>query len=304
LSQSARVCPHCGAENPASAIVTICRQCLQSLDEAAEPEVSAVAEETAPAPTIDLPPAPDLSAWVHTEPRAPEAPKVVEREAALPRVGPPPRRAPMVTAAVTLGAPGCGWLFLGSTGLAFAILCVSCDLPKALFGIDTGWQVRMRGSGDPGPVHIFTGLFVLALVIVIRALARGVRAARLLAAGEAAEGTVKTVADTGMRINGRPIYRLTVEFRDTAGQQCEVHAKQGRTQPRTGQPALVFYDPKAPQSGVVLDSLAVPLEVDEAGNIRPANPGEGRRWIVIAVLAVLVPCLAYWLLWTFGPMAW
>jgi len=35
LRQGARVCPHCGAENPVSALVTLCRRCRRALDSAA-----------------------------------------------------------------------------------------------------------------------------------------------------------------------------------------------------------------------------------------------------------------------------
>jgi hypothetical protein len=59
-----RICPHCGAENPKSAIVTTCQNCLQPLGEAEEPaEEAAVATQ----PRRDV-----------AEPAPPPAPAAVE----------------------------------------------------------------------------------------------------------------------------------------------------------------------------------------------------------------------------------
>jgi len=109
------ICPHCGEENPPSAILTTCRKCLQPLDEAEPLE-----------PTIDLPPPPDFGQATVSAPR--------EARAATPAAAPPPEPSlpspsdvPQVLAPAPRGVPTTlrlqvlfggvvgqmGWFFLG-----------------------------------------------------------------------------------------------------------------------------------------------------------------------------------------------
>ncbi len=304
-----RICPHCGAENPQQAEVPRCVRCAQLLD------------DSVPPPTVDLPPAPDLSEWADARPKArkppgapPEAgldgqkPAVagVDHGSPLPEVGPPPRFIPLVLAGVTLGAPGCaGWFFLGMGSFALAIFWLSVDLPQLFFGVDTGWQIRVPSEGDDEVVWIFSGIFAVALVVVVCLLCRGFRAAYVLAVGEVAEGTLKSTVGTGSWIDKEAIYRVVVEFRDESGHQHEVQAnRRAATQPEPGRREPVFYHPGKPKSAVLLDSLAVSLTIDEGGNIRPANALHAKAWIAMAILAIGVPYLLYRLLWAYGPLMW
>jgi hypothetical protein len=50
---------------------------------------------------------------------------------------------------------------------------------------------------------------------------------------------------------------------------------------------------------VVLDSLAAPLTIDEAGKIRLVNPRLARASLIIPFLAAGLPCLMYWFFSTF-----
>ncbi len=203
----------------------------------------------------------------------------------LPEVGPPPRSIPLVWAGVLFGGflNQFAWFFFGIASWCFGIARLASGAPHD------------RGSADAGVV--FTVVWAIALLIVVLLLRRGLRAAYLLTIGRAAEGKVKSVTDTGAWA-GSPsnkVYRLVVEFQDAADQQHEMQAKRTTiARPQAGQRELVLYNPRKPESAVLLDSLAVPLKVDEAGRIRPENPGLARASLIIPFLAVVVPCLMYW----------
>jgi hypothetical protein len=76
-NRSAVICPHCGAENPRSLLVTMCQQCRGDLSQAA-------AQPSAPARTSPTQQRTPLRPR-EPEPRPPELPPVAER---------PPRTAP------------------------------------------------------------------------------------------------------------------------------------------------------------------------------------------------------------------
>jgi len=212
------------------------------------------------------------------------------QEVPLPEVGPPPRAIPLVWAGVLFGgaANQLAWFFFGIASWGFGIVRLVSRAPHD------------RGSAGAGVV--FTGLWAIALLIVVCLLFRGLRAAYLLTVGRAAEGKVKSVTDTGAWA-GSPsnkVYRLVVEFQDAEDRQHKTQAKRTTiTRPQAGQRELVLHNPRKPASAVLLDSLGVPLKVDEAGKIRPGNPGLARASLIIPFLAIGLPCLMYWFFSTF-----
>jgi hypothetical protein len=88
-------CPHCGAENTRSPIVTICYRCFKSLDSAPQPMPAA----PMPAAPVPVPPPPPPAA---VRPRALPPPPEPELGPAAP---PPMPSAPPVTVPTPLGAP-------------------------------------------------------------------------------------------------------------------------------------------------------------------------------------------------------
>ncbi len=113
------ICRHCGAENAPSPILTTCRHCGESLEPA-----------TPPPPTLNLPPAPDLSQAAESVPdtswstprEAATQPAPSQRdEEKLPLLAPAPRPVPTTLRLLVLfGGPTSqiGWFFLGF-GLIF-----------------------------------------------------------------------------------------------------------------------------------------------------------------------------------------
>ncbi len=97
-------------------------------------------------------------------------------------------------------------------------------------------------------------VFGAALVLV--AVGRGMRWVRMLRRGIEAEGILVSKEETNERINHRTVIKLTVHFRDAAGDTWPAVARSVRTWHLTDEPTeRVLYLAHDPRQAVVVDEL-------------------------------------------------
>jgi len=137
-----------------------------------------------------------------------------------------------------------------------------------------------------GPAVSFVALFpLIGIVLVFFGLKNGIKANRLLAMGELATGTLKSKVATGTKVNNRPVYELTFEFKADDGNTYEVKTRTHQPELLTDQQQeTLLYDPFNPNYAVMLDSLPSAPEIDETGNLRPRNP---LRMLLVLILPFL-----------------
>jgi Protein of unknown function (DUF3592) len=204
-------CPHCGAEYPPSPILTTCAKCGGALGEAA--------------PTIDLPPAPDLSAVPPPETFAPVAEGAPQRPTR-------PEEPPFVLAtwprAVPLGLrltvlfggafSQFGWLFLG-------------------FGMIFVWG--FGSFADFGPLKVWSGPW------------------------RPAEGVITGSRALNMTVNDRRVYGHTYLFVTPDGRQHAGESKATGGTLELGRAVAIEYRERDPSVSRIrgLGGGAVPLWV-------------------------------------------
>jgi hypothetical protein len=147
-----------------------------------------------------------------------------------------------------------------------------------------------------GPGVLFVLLFpAIGLVWLYLATRSGFRRNRLLAQGILAQGTLKNMEETNVRINGRPVYALTFEFIDRRGQRQKALARMtdpDRLRDDATEPLL--YDPENPSRAYLLDELPARPSVEQNGDLA------GRAGVALAVLilpAIVIGAHALLVLW-------
>jgi hypothetical protein len=115
---------------------------------------------------------------------------------------------------------------------------------------------------------------------------RGRRAIRLLKWGQPALGTLKDKEATSVRVNNRPVYKLTFEFLDDAGTPRHAIAKTHQTELLEDDASeLLVYDPWDPSQATLLDHLPGSPRVDEFGMLHA--PGLSAALVLVIPLASL-----------------
>lgn len=146
----------------------------------------------------------------------------------------------------------------------------------------------MRTSAFPIFV-LFVVLFpLIGLCFLLSGFRKGRKAIRLLVNGEQASGVLKSKEPTNTKINNRPVYKLTFEFKDQTGQTHEATAtthEPERLQDDAEEPLL--YDPLRPGYATMLDHLPGAPHVDEMGQIQ-AKSGSGSLLVLIVPTASIV----------------
>jgi len=138
-----------------------------------------------------------------------------------------------------------------------------------------------------GILGIFVVFFPMAgLAFIIKGLKNGRKAHRLLKWGKLTHGQLNSKVETNMKINKRPVYKLSFEFIAEDGTKYNAIAKthlpkylEDEKQER------LVYDPTNPVNSVLLDSLPASPIIDETGNFNFASNIE----IVKAITGLIVP---------------
>jgi hypothetical protein len=128
--------------------------------------------------------------------------------------------------------------------LIFVSVFGGLGVGAVMAGLNDGgesWFVLFGASFLLTPVLLLVGFFVAGL--------RRVRAARLMAGGVPATGTVLAVRDTGVTINGNPRLRMTFRIVPDDGVTAPFEGTKTATVPRVSNPRVgdsypVFIDPQ------------------------------------------------------------
>jgi len=146
----------------------------------------------------------------------------------------------------------------------------------------------MRQAPLP-PAGLFVVVFpLIGLIMVVYSLMEGIKGIRLLRGGVLAQATLISAEPTSMSVNNRPVFRLTFDFTDTDGSLHEVTS-------RTTQPELlqdqktepVLYDPRNPDSAVLLDSLPGSPRLTPEGSLGMEAPQSAYLLAIVPAATVL-----------------
>lgn len=160
-------------------------------------------------------------------------------------------------------------------------------------------------AGDPGYSRIrgarrapysaaaaFVGAAPVAgALLALHGIRRGRRAAWLLAEGESAGARLISKADTGVRINKKPQYKLVFEFKASDGMTYQHVVKTAdAARLEDDQEETVLYDPRNPGRAAAFDALPATARLDDGGwFVAPSGAATlGRLLLPAAVVLVNV----------------
>ncbi len=136
-----------------------------------------------------------------------------------------------------------------------------------------------RSAGSPLRDSMFGAgaLIVLVfplfgLIFIVVSGFGGLKTARLLIFGALAHGRRIRREETSTRVNGKPVYKYTFEFRSAGGAtyQCEYRTNRADKVEDEAEEALL-YDPRRPERATVLDGLVVKWRVTPSGGLESAS---------------------------------
>ena len=130
---------------------------------------------------------------------------------------------------------------------------------------------------------------LIGLVFMAFGLRRGLQAVSLLSTGQVGMGRFKSKEPTGVRVNNRPVYKLTFEFTADDGTLYEVSSQthQPRLLQDERQEQLV-YNPRRPAQAVMLDNLSGSPQLDDFGQIQPGSLKGALLTLILPAVTVLV----------------
>jgi hypothetical protein len=139
-----------------------------------------------------------------------------------------------------------------------------------------------------GPGALVALVFPLVgLVLAGFGVRHGMRRVRLLEHGSFALATLKSTAETNVRVNKRPVIAMCFEFTDLSGQRHEVVERTTDTAKLSDdRREAMLYDPERPSRAVVADSLPESVRVDEAGQLEAAGAGAAAAALVLPLLVL------------------
>ena len=126
----------------------------------------------------------------------------------------------------------------------------------------------------------------VATLVSIQTLLVGARNARLLRVGLSLPAEVVESKDTPSRINGKPVKRLTLEYKIAE----ETHRSTLQTTQEM-QTDTVLVDPKRPTQALAWSQLPG-IHVDAQGNLGTNRPGRAALLLILPTAAVLTIALA------------
>ncbi len=152
---------------------------------------------------------------------------------------------------------------------------------------------RIRGMRrGKFPIEGWVGVLVLGALVVfvgiglgflVTGLRRGLRANRLLAAGELALGRLKSREATSTQINNRTVWKFTFEFEDSGGRTHEAMARTHLAENLSDAAGeYLVYDPLDPSCAAMIDHMPGGVVISESGEL---EAGHAAR----AIAALLVP---------------
>jgi len=114
----------------------------------------------------------------------------------------------------------------------------------------------------------------VGLAMAIAGLVKGRRRVRLLREGLPASGRLMEKVSTGVRTNGRPVYRMTFEYTAQNGVTGRVTARTNSPERLEDQSReLLLYDPRDLAKAFLIDDLPGTVTIDEAGQPVPGGAG-------------------------------
>lgn len=163
---------------------------------------------------------------------------------------------------------------------------VTIEYPRGKPGLSRIHGMRRAAFG---PVVAFVIIFPLVGAgLLAPGLRQGWRANRLLAQGKVALGTLQSKEPTNSRINNKPVYKLTFQFRADDGQTYSAVAK--TYQPgdlEDDQQEELVYDPLFPTCAVMVDSLPGSPRIDERGLIQPCGLWPALRVLIVPLITMI-----------------
>ncbi len=150
---------------------------------------------------------------------------------------------------------------------------------------------RIKGMRQKpfGHFGIFPVVFpLIGLLFIIRGIRKGIKANRLLTLGEQTTGKLKSKERTNTKVNKKPVYKLTFEFKTPEGMTYETMVKThetGKLEDEAEEPLL--YDPMRPSYAVMLDDLPGNPRINDNGNIQ-AGSASGTIMLLIIPLATII----------------
>jgi hypothetical protein len=142
-------------------------------------------------------------------------------------------------------------------------------------------RVEGMRRGIFGAWSIFVVIFpLIGFGFLVSGISYGIKANQLLSMGKITFGKLISTESTGVRVNRRPVLKLTFSFLSEAGQDWEVTAKThepGDLRDEEEEPIL--YDPDDPSYAVLMDNLPGSTEFDASGQLLPAS-----IWEILKVL--------------------
>ena len=130
---------------------------------------------------------------------------------------------------------------------------------------------------------------LIGLVFVVFGLSGGIKANRLLAQGKVTQGVLKSKEPTSTRVNNRPVYKLTFEFRADDGGIYEVVSKTHLLQLLEDEAEeQLVYDPRHPAHAVMMDNLPGSPDIDEMGFIHSTSFTSGVLPLILPGLTMFV----------------
>lgn len=141
----------------------------------------------------------------------------------------------------------------------------------------------------PGFLVVFGILPLVGLCLVYAGLRRGLIAARLLANGNLAPGTLKSKQPTNTRINNQTVYKFTFEFLADDGKTYQATARTHRVQRMDSEPRKrLLYDPLDPSRTVLFDNLPGSPGISELGDIQARSTTRPLLVLLLPILAIVV----------------
>ncbi len=135
-----------------------------------------------------------------------------------------------------------------------------------------------------GPGALFVSLFPgLGCLMVVFAFRSGRHKLRLLVEGKVASGKLVSREGTNVRVNRRPVVKLTYEFAADDGQRHRAVARTSLPEELTDEAReALLYLPDAPERAVLVDDLPKGVTADEMGELHLSRPA-------LAVMALVLP---------------
>jgi len=170
---------------------------------------------------------------------------------------------------------------------------VTIEMPRG----DPTWS-RIQGMRTTlfGPLAAIVVVFPLAgLGMVLARLYKGARPIRLLKHGLPTWGKLVSKTPTSVRVNQRPVYKLTFEFTTEDGRTC-------RATSMTPEPEALedeaeeplVYDPLRPSRATTLDQLPGAPVFDQMGFVRSRRPGQSLLVCLLPAVCLIGHGLYAW----------